>query len=329
MASDSPSAAAESSSLVPLGREEYVEQAHFFRVLSERLQENVPMQDVLLSVREEVLATAKLPMAIDFLLAELRHAGVLGSAMARLGHYFTPFQIFVIQESEAERRRFDLRVGLDVLRREAEYRTESPTRQGLFLYQFEALCRNRLGYDRGLESVARDPAFAGIWHDWIRTLRRQIGMVDLADLIYVHSEYYYQRAERGGERAGASPPPGFPAALETDSRAASPLGGEDAPARDSAAVVLFGEREGRIALANRHKDPLYLFSSLQRQLGYPAVPRPRPTDAEQVLLPQLARRLEQLEMRLKLVEEEQRGGIDLTKFYERPDAVPPGGFTGQ
>jgi hypothetical protein len=36
-------------------------------------------------------------------------------------------------------------------------------------------------------------------------------------------------------------------------------------------------------------------------------------------LPQLARRLEQLEMRIKLVEEEQRGGIDLTKFYVKPD----------
>jgi hypothetical protein len=43
-------------------------------------------------------------------------------------------------------------------------------------------------------------------------------------------------------------------------------------------------------------------------------------------LPQLARRLEQMEMRLKLVEEEQRGGIDLTQFYERPgENRPPKG----
>jgi hypothetical protein len=82
--------------------------------------------------------------------------------------------------------------------------------------------------------------------------------------------------------------------------------------------VLFGEREGRIALANRRKDPLFLFSSLQRQLGYPEVPRQMPAGTEQALLPQLARRLEQLEMRLKLLEEEQRGGLDLSKFYERP-----------
>ena len=97
MASEPQSALSDSASLAPLGREEYVEQAHFFRALGERLRENVPMQEVLASVREEVLATTKLPMAIDFLLAELRHAGILGSAMARLEHYFTPFQIFVVQ----------------------------------------------------------------------------------------------------------------------------------------------------------------------------------------------------------------------------------------
>ena len=33
--------------------------------------------------------------------------------------------------------------------------------------------------------------------------------------------------------------------------------------------------------------------------------------------------MEQLETRLKLVEEEQRGGIDLTKFYERPGENRP------
>jgi hypothetical protein len=286
--------------------------------LAERLRENVPTQEVLATVREEVLATTKLPMAIDFLLAELRHAGVLGSAMARLDHYFTPFQAFVIQESEEERRRFDLRVGLEILRREAEYRAEAPTRQGIFLYQFEALCRNRLGYDRGLEAVARDPAFDATWRDWIRTVRRQIGMVELADLIYVHSEYYYQRS--GNERAGASSPPTETA--ETGGRP-SAADGARAPAREARGLILFGEREGRIALANRRKDPLFLFSSLHRQLGYPEVPRPQSAAAEQAL-PQIARRLEQMEMRLKLVEEEQRGGVDLTQFYQRPDQPPPG-----
>jgi hypothetical protein len=294
------------AAVAPLGREEYIEQGHFFRSLGERLAENVPAQEVLATVREEVLATTKLPMAIDFLLAELRHEGVLGTAMARLPHYFTPFQTFVVQEAENERLRFDLRIGLEILRREAEYRAAEPTRQGLFLYQFEALCRNRLGYDRGLEAVARDPAFDESWRNWILKVRRQIGMVDLADLIYVHSEYYRMRQQSG--------PPGRNSEPATS----------DEPVTEAnlaqAELFLFGEREGRIALANRRKDPLFLFGSLHRQLGYPEVPRPQATATEQALLPQLARRLEQLEARLKLVEEEQRGGIDITKFYVRPES---------
>ena len=304
------------SSIAPLGREEYIEQTHFFRALGERLAENVPAQEVLASVREEVLATTKLPLAIDFLLGELRHEGVLGPAMAHLPHYFTPFQAFVVQESESERLRFDLRVGLEILATEAKYRAAEPTRAGIFLYQFESLCRNRLGYDRGLEAIAKDPAFDGTWREWIRKARRQIGMVDIADLIYVHSEYYWQRqGSSRAQRMEAAPPTND---KDIDEDVARP----NAASREDA-VVLFGEREGRIALANRRKDPLFLFTSLQRQLGYPEVPRQKAADREQALLPQLARRLEQLEMRLKLVEEEQRGGLDLTKFYERPPTAEP------
>jgi hypothetical protein len=304
-----------------LGHEEYVEQAHFFRSLGERLAGNIPAQEVLSSVREEVLATTKLPLAIDFLLGELRHAGVLGPAMALLPHYFTPFQSFVIQESENERLRFDLRVGLEILAKEAEYRAGSPTPQGIFLYQLEAISRNRLGYDRGLDAVARDPAFDEVWRKWIQQLRRQIGMVDIADLIYVHSEYYWQR--QGGRVSGSRDDIAHSSPIDqgvmVDDEGAPEDGELDSLApSEGEAIVLFGEREGRIALANRHKDPLFLFSSLQRQLDYPAVPRPKPVDAEQALLPQLARRLEQLETRLKIMEEEQRGGLDLSQFYERP-----------
>jgi hypothetical protein len=316
------------STLAPLGREEYIEQSHFFQALGERLAEEIPAQEVLASVREEVLATTKLPLAIDFLLGELRHEGFLGPALSRLPHYFTPFQAFVIQESENSRLRFDLRVGLEILSREAEYRAGEPTREGIFLYQFEALCRNRLGYDRGLEAVARDPAFDDVWREWIRKVRRQIGMVDIADLIYVHSEYYWKRQTKGNfqqagpstEQPAATPLRGGPAPALAVRDPAEIAGVVDAPARseDADRVILFGEREGRIALANRRKDPLFLFSSLHRQLGYPEVPRQKVADKEQPLLPQLARRLEQLEMRLKLLEEDRRGDIDLTAFYERP-----------
>lgn len=282
------------NSVAPLGTEEYIEQAHFFRVLAERIADNVPAQDVLASVREEVLATTKLPMALDFMLAELRHAGAFHTAMGQLKHYFTPFQAYIIAQAENERGKFDFRVGLAVLEREADYRAgkfqdTEPTRQGLFLYQFEVLCRNRLGYDRGLEAVASDPAYDDAWRAWIGAIAKQVGMVDIADLLYVQSEHCRQRLER---TKGAVDP--------------------------SLPDPLFGDREGRIALANRRKDPLYLFASLHRQLGYPEVPRPAVRDETEDLIPQMARRLEQLEKRMSLMEEEQRGGIDLTKLYQPP-----------
>ena len=78
---------------------------------------------------------------------------------------------------------------------------------------------------------------------------------------------------------------------------------------------MFGEREGKIAFANRQKDPLFLFSAMQRHLGYPAVPRRAIQDQTIEMIPQMQRRLERLEFRIKLFEDEQRQGIDITKFY--------------
>ncbi len=80
----------------PLESEEYVEQAHFFKILGERLVENEPAQEVLASVREEILATTKLPMAIDFLKGELLLTGRISDGMQKLSHYFTPFQAFIL-----------------------------------------------------------------------------------------------------------------------------------------------------------------------------------------------------------------------------------------
>ncbi len=269
---------------------------HLFTVLGERLRENMPAQEVLATIREEILSTTKLPMAVDFMAAELRHLGSLATAMERLTHYFTPFQCFVIGEAENDERRFDLRVGLEVLALEARYRSEGATRQGLFLFQLEVLSRNRLGYDAGLDAVAADPAYDEAWRNWILTVRRQIGIVDLADLLFVRSDFYHERK----------------AAEAGDSGQADEL---IAAATAEGFGPLFGRQEGRIAWANRGKDSLLLFAALHRQLGYPEAPKPRPEAPEQRLLPSLARRVEQLESRLKLVEEEQRGGIKLEQFY--------------
>ena len=268
-----------------LEREEYIEQAYFFRVLAERLRQNIPLQDLLEQTKEELLATTKLPLAIDFFLSELRHTGGVASAIERLQHYFTPFQAYLIREAEDEGGRFDMRIAVSVLRRMAEYLSGEPTRPGLFLYQFETLCRNRLSYDRGLRAAADDPLFNEHWKAWILTVRRQMGLVDFADLLYVRSALYARRA--GG-----------------------------VPEEE----VLFGEKEGKIAWANRRKDPLFLFAALQRQLNYPAVPRPEPIDPTPELIPQMLRRLERLETRIKLLEEEQKeGAVDLTRFYRPPE----------
>ena len=70
-------------------------------------------------------------------------------------------------------------------------------------------------------------------------------------------------------------------------------------------------------MANRQKEPLFLFGAMQRHLGYPAVPRPKPADKEKELIPQMARRIERLEMRIKILEEENRNGMDITRFYEK------------
>ncbi|MFP6658858.1 MAG: hypothetical protein VB853_11815 [Pirellulales bacterium] len=274
-----------------LSREELIEQAYFFRILSERTRQQMPSQEVISSIKEEVLSTTNLPMALDFISSELRLNGAFAPAMRRLDHYFTPFQTFIVSEAENDRGRFELNTGLEILRREAEFRAGQPTPQAMFLYQFESISRNRLNYDHGLQAVADDPIFDEAWHDWILTVRRQIGLVDIADLIYVRSEFYVLQKARQQQPVN----------------------------RDELPPVLFGEKEGRIALVNRRKDPLLLFSALSRQLGYPEIPRPKPEDNSGEILMQLVRRVERMEQRIKLLEEEQRGGIDIQKFYQAPE----------
>src|ERR1700735_4265598 len=134
----------------PLDREEYIEQVYCFRTFRERLDDNTPAQEILRSLSEELLATADLPKAIDFLRGEILHAGRISPGMERLSHYFTQFQTFVMSRAEEERSRFDQKTALLVLEREAEYRAGTPKSAGLFIYQFECIARNRLGYDRGM-----------------------------------------------------------------------------------------------------------------------------------------------------------------------------------
>lgn len=275
-----------------LGKEEYVEQAYFFRAMLDRAGSGIPLQELMEQTKYELLSTTKLPMAIDVLLAELKHRGKMHLGMELLQHYFVPFQTFLVAEAEQDRGRFEFKTGLQILAAEAEYRSkEKLNPQGLFFFQFEAVSRNRLNYDRGLKAMSDDPIFSKEWRDWILVVRKQLGLVDLADMIFSRSEFALQRRLR----------------LDTTE--------EPAKAALAGDPVLFGLNEGKIAMANRRKDPLFLFSAMQRHLGYPPVPRLQPVDPLPSLVPQLQRRMEHLESRLKLLEEEQRGGIDITKFY--------------
>jgi len=288
-ATDPPVEALLLAATAMLDREEYIEQAYLFRSFGERIAAGVAAQEALAAIGQEVLATSKLPLAIGYLVGELKLVGTLSTALARLPHYFTPFQTFVIATAEEERGRFDIRTASVILEREATYRAEGATPQGLFFYRFECLSRNRLDYGRGLAAVAADDIFTADWQAWITTVGRQVGLIDLADRVFVRSPEYWRLEKRDALLAGR---------LE--------------PAADR--PILFGEKEGRIARANRGKDPQFFFAALQRQLGYPAVPRVKAAAPSHESPALLARRLERLEMRVKLLEEEGRGGIDLSRF---------------
>jgi hypothetical protein len=278
------------STATVLDREEYVEQAYLFRLLRERLAENQAAQDVLPRAAEELLTSTRLPYAVQFLSAELKHSGLLAPGFAKLPHYFTAFQAYVVRQAEDEKSRFPMPTAFLLLEREAAYRADRPTRPGLFVYQFESLARNRLGYLDGLDALTADPFYDEAWREFLGGLRKSVGEIDFGDTIYTRSELHVLEERRKN--------PGYQ------------------PARPP----IFGEKEGKIAKASRARDPLYLFAALQRQLGYPEVPRFKVRDDAATKLEAIQAKLRELEMRLKLAEGELRGNVDLSQFG-KPDLL--------
>ena len=278
------------STAVVLERDEYVEQAYLFRIVRERLADNQPAQEIFQRAHDELLSSTRLPYAVQFLTAELKHTGLVASGFAKLPHYFTAFQTFVVRQAEDEKSRFPMATAFLVLEREATYRAEKPTKPGLFVYQFETISRNRLGYLDGLDAMIADPFYDDHWRDYFNVLRKQVGVVDFCDLVYIRSELYVIEQRRIN--------PAF------------------APAR----APLFGEKEGKIAKASRGRDPMYLFAALQRHLAYPEVPRFRARDDATAKLEIIQTKLRELENRLKLAEGELRGSIDLSQFG-KPDLL--------
>jgi hypothetical protein len=280
-----------------LEREEYIEQVYFFRTLRERLTDGLPSQEILARIGEELLSTTKLPMAVSFLHIEMKGLGVMGPAMTRISHYFTPFQAHVVAQAENETSRFPMEQAFLILEREAKFKSEHPPLAALFVFQFEALARNRLGYNKGLAAMAADPFYTEDWKDFIFTLRSRLGDVDFADLVFVRSEQFVR------ERLRLNPDfkPKFP--------------------------TLFGEKEGKIARANRGRDPMYLFAALQRQLGYPEVPRSRRPDELESRVQILELKIAQLESRLKITESDIRQDADLSQVLVKPEdtaGIPKG-----
>jgi hypothetical protein len=273
-----------------LDREEYVEQAYFFRVFRDRLADNLSSQDILTRVHEELLSSTRLPYAVQFLATELKHTGLLGSGFKKLPHYFTAFQSFVIQQAELETSRFAMPTALLVLEREAAYKADKPTKAGLFIYQFETIARNRLGYLDGFAALAAEPMYDADWRAYITALPRQVGDIDFCDLVYVRSELFIQEQRRMN------------------------------PAFEPSVAAIFGEKEGKIAKASRGRDPLYLFAALQRQLGYPEVQRFRERDDSKTKWDVVLTKLRELETRIKLAEGELRGSVDLSQFG-KPDLL--------
>lgn len=267
-----------------LENEEYVEQTYFFRVLRERISQGLSTQEILESLDQEILSTTKLPMAIGFLRSELKHSGNLSGGFERLAHYFSAFQAHVMRSAENDRMKFSIHNALSCLEKEALYRSGKPTQSGLFIYQFEVLARNRLGYEDGLNAIAKDRFYPKEWQEFISDARNQLSVVDFADLVYLRSEWYVIEQRRKD------------------------------PAYDPSLSPLFGEKEGKIAGANRNRDPLYLFAALQRQLGYPEVPRYVEKTQEQALLTVLQSKVRDLEGRIRLLEQETKGHVDLAEF---------------
>ena len=278
-----------------LNREEWVEQAYFFRTLRERLAQNLPAQEILQRIDMELLASTRMPMAAQFLAAEMKHTGNLASGFVRLSHYFTPFQGFVVSNAEAENLRFATETALTILEKEALYKAGGAGPSGLFVFQFESISRHRLGYDGGLPAMAGDPLYDEVWRQFLQDLRYQIGLIDFADLLYLRSEAYL-----------------------IDQRRTEPDYQPPLPA-------LLTEKEGRIAGANRGRDPLYLFAALQRQLGYPEVPRAKQEDTLSNAIVTLKARQKDLEARIKLLETEMRGTLDLKTLKElgQPEMLKP------
>ena len=255
-----------------LEREEYIEQAYFFHAFRERLIDGLPSQDILSRIGEELLSTTRLPLAVSFLSTDIKGSGVMAPAMARIGHYFTPFQTHVVDQAEQDAQPLrdgasptgpgaggEVQGGEPIPAGAVRLPVRGPVAQPARLYEGPGGDGGRPLLHRGLAGLHPDAPQPA--------RRRRLRRPDLRAL-----RVFRERAKQLNPEFI----PKFP--------------------------TLFGEKEGKIARANRGRDPMYLFSALQRQLGYPEVPRPRRPDELEARVLLLEQKIAQLENRLKAAE---------------------------
>ena len=118
------------STATVLDREEYIEQAYLFRTVRERLADNQAAQEILQRVHEELLSSTRLPYAVQFLVSELKHTGLVANGFSKLPHYFTAFQAFVVKQAEDAKSKFPMPTAFLVLEREAAYRADRAHQAG-------------------------------------------------------------------------------------------------------------------------------------------------------------------------------------------------------
>ena len=134
-----------------------------------------------------------------------------------------------------------------VLEREAAYRAETADPAGAVRLPVRDDRPQPARLLEGYVAIAADPFYDEEWRAYIDAVRARSAMIDFADLVYLRSELVRDRSSARRN-----------------------------PTYEPAVPPLFGEKEGKIARASRGRDPLYLFAALQRQLGYPEVPRLQP-----------------------------------------------------
>ena len=253
---------------VVLDRDEYVEQAYLFRAFRDRLADNLPAQDILTRVHEELLSSTRLPYAVQFLVAELKHSGLLASGFEKLPHYFTPFRR--LSSGKQKRNRALPMTTLCSSWSASALQSRDSNEAGLVHIPVRDDRRNRLGYLGGT-AASRDPLYDGEWRAFVSGSKpRQVGDMDFADLVYLRSELYVQEQRRES-------------IVRTFTNA------------------LFGEKEGKIAKASAAAGLHCICSPPSK--GNSAIQVPRYTQRRrQIEMGEAREETTRLETRLKLAE---------------------------